>query len=103
MRQLNGLSEHEVRRVGRRHVFSAQVTQRRGVNVGEEMLAGTQEDRADGDVQLINEPRFEVLPDRRHSTAEPNIPTIGGVTGPLQCRVDSFCDEMESRAALHGD
>jgi predicted dithiol-disulfide oxidoreductase (DUF899 family) len=61
------------------------------------MLTRIKEDWTDGDVQLINEPRFQVLPDRRHPAAEPNIPTVGGVSGPLQCRLDSLMSPSLSR------
>jgi hypothetical protein len=67
------------------------------------VLAGAKEDRADRDVHLVDKPGLEVLPDRRDTTAEANILTVGCVGRPLQRGMDSVRDEVKGCSAVHGD
>src|SRR5689334_4813432 len=67
------------------------------------MLAGAEQPRRDRHMQLIDEPRREVLADRRHAAADLHILPLGGGLGSFHRLVDPTCDEVEDRAALHLD
>lgn len=82
---------------------STLVTQGERVDSGQQVFAGAEEDRADGEVHLVDESGLEVLPDRGDPTTEPNVPTVGGFPRPLQGDMGSFGYEVERRVARHGD
>ena len=54
---------------GGRHVGGALVAQGREIEAVEEMLAGPEQPWRDRHMQVVDEPRFEVLPDRRDAAA----------------------------------
>src|SRR2546428_10369878 len=65
--------QHDVGRGGGGHMGGALIAQGREIEAGEEMLAGPEQPWRDRHVQLVDEPRFEVLADRRHPGAHPHI------------------------------
>lgn len=67
------------------------------------MFAGAKEDRADRNVDLVDQFGLKILPDRGNPSAESNVSAPGGIVRPLQCDMDAFCDEVEGRAAFHDD
>jgi antitoxin component of MazEF toxin-antitoxin module len=54
-------------------VLAARVSERRQVETRHEMFSRTEENGGDGEVHLVNEAGLQVLPDRRHSSAEADI------------------------------
>src|SRR5512145_2864348 len=69
----------------------------------EEMLTGPEQPGRDCRVQLVDEPRFEVLADRRHAAADLHVLTRGGRRRAFQRLVDSAGDKMIDCAAFHLD
>src|SRR5262249_3574880 len=82
-------------------VLGALESQRGEIEPREQMLATAEEHRSDGEVHLVDQPRLEVLPDRRHTTAEPDVLASGCLAGALQRLVDAPGDEVEGRPAVH--
>ena len=71
------------------------------VNPLEQPLAAAQQDRGDGEVQLIDEAGAEILLDRVRSAADAHVFAVGGFLRPVQGLVDTAGDEVEGRAAGH--
>src|SRR5689334_5587444 len=66
-----------------------------------ERLTGPEQRRCDRPVQLVNEPRFEVLADRRHTAADLHILTRGRRRRAFQRLTDTPRDKVEDRTAVH--
>jgi len=49
------------------------VTQRRQIHTCEQRLSTTHQDRPDRQVQLVDQTRLQVLPDRRHAAAQSDV------------------------------
>jgi hypothetical protein len=95
--------EYEMQGVGSGSVFSALVTEGQRVDACEKMFTRAKDDRADGNVHLVDEPGLEVLANRRDAAAKANILTLGRVFRALQCGMDSLRDKVEGGAAVHDD
>src|ERR1043166_9160526 len=67
------------------------------------MLAGPEQPWRDRQVQLGDEPRFEVLADGRHTAADLHILSQSCRRCPLQRLADTAGDKVEDRAAFHLD
>jgi len=65
------------------------------------MLAGPEQPGRDRHVQLVDEPRFEVLADRRHAAADLHIHSLRSRRRSLQRLADTARDKVEDRAAFH--
>src|SRR5207248_7779134 len=65
------------------------------------MLARTEQNRTCGEMQLIDETRLQILPDRRDTAADADVVIAGRIFRALQSGLDSLCHEMERRAAHH--
>src|SRR5213079_3329036 len=79
----------------------ALITQGREIEAVEEMLAGPEQPWRDRHVQLVDEPRFEVLADRRHAAADLHILSLGSRRRSFQRLADTARDKVEDRAAFH--
>src|SRR5207248_4390058 len=66
-----------------------------------EMLAGPEQPWCDRHVQLVDQPRFEVLADRRHAAADLHILPLGSRPRSFQRLADTARDKVEDRAAFH--
>src|SRR5689334_11891178 len=82
-------------------VLEAFVAERAPVHALEKRLALTQQDRPHGEMQLVDQPRLEILAHRRDAAADTNILAPGGRLCLLERRLDPLGDEVEHRAALH--
>ena len=69
----------------------------------EETFAAAEEDGHDRQVQIVDEAGPQVLLDRGHAAAEPDVGLAGGIGRPLQGRLDAVLDEVEGGPALHLD
>jgi hypothetical protein len=92
-----------VRDVGCGNVLGAVIAELWSVDTGEQVLPGTQQDRGDGQVHLVDQSCAKVLPDRGYAAAKPDVLAVGGVGRSLKRCVDTIGDEMENRAAFHRD
>src|SRR3989442_7819529 len=79
----------------------ALIAQGREIEAGEEMLAGPEQPWRDRHVQLVDEPRFEVLADRRHAAADLHILSLSSRRRSFQRLADTARDKVEDRAAFH--
>src|SRR5712691_6820657 len=74
------------------HCFVAQCGQ---IDTCVESCAGTHENRSDRQVQLVDQPGAQILPNRRDPAAQPNVAIAGGISGLLQRRVNTVGDEAK--------
>src|SRR5439155_6290593 len=79
----------------------ALIAQGREIEAGEEMLAGPEQPWRDRHVQLVDEPRFEVLADRRHAAADLHILSLSSRRRSFQRLADTTRDKVEDRTAFH--
>src|SRR5437667_9682441 len=79
----------------------ALITQGREIEAVEEMLAGPEQPWRDRHVQLVDEPRFEVLADRRHAAADLHILSLSSRRRSFQRLADTARDKVEDRPAFH--
>src|SRR5438876_1310806 len=92
-----------MRRALARHGFPALVAQGAQVDVMQEVLAGPEQDGADREMQLVDQPGLEKLSDGRHAAAEPNVAVARGGFRLLERGPNSIGNEVEYGAALHRD
>src|SRR5690606_5928528 len=85
----------------RRHVRGALVAQCRQVDAMEEVLAGSEQPRRDGDVQLVDLTGLEVLPDGGLTADDLHVLPVRSVDRALHRLVDAAGDEMEHGTSLH--
>src|SRR2546428_7386466 len=93
--------QHDVGRGGGGHMGGALIAQGREIEAGEEMLAGPEQPWRDRHVQLVDEPRFEVLADRRHAAADLHILSLSSRRRSFQRLADTARDKVEDRTAFH--
>src|SRR5512132_2140599 len=85
------------------HMGGALIAKGREIEAVQEMFAGPEQPGRDRHVQLVDEPRFEVLADRRHAAADLHIHSLRRLRRPLERLADTAGDEVEHRPALHPD
>src|SRR2546428_2799690 len=93
--------QHDVGRGGGGHMGGALIAQGREIEAGEEMLAGPEQPWRDRHVQLVDEPRFEVLADRRHAAADLHILSLSSRPRSFPRLADTARDKVEDRTAFH--
>src|SRR6266851_4977696 len=79
----------------------ALIAQGREIEAEQEMLAGPEQSWRDRHVQLVDEPRFDVLADRRHAAADLFILSLSARRRSFQRLADTARDKVEDRAAFH--
>jgi hypothetical protein len=84
-------------------VFGDSIAQPEQVDPGEQALAGSEQDRRNGEVHLVHQARLQVLPDRSDAAAEPHVLILGCVAGTRERFADAFGDEVKRGAAIHRD
>ena len=97
------LCQHDMGCGGSRHMRGALIAQGREIEAVQERLAGPEQPGRDRHVQLVDEPRFEVLADRRHTAADLHIPSLRCLRRPFQRLAGTARDKVEHRAAFHLD
>src|SRR5436189_2123405 len=88
---------------GSRHMARALIAQGCQIETVPEMLAGAKQRGRDRHVQLVDEPRFEVLADRRHAAADLHIISLRCLRRSSERLAGTTRDEVEHRAAFHLD
>src|SRR5690606_33220927 len=58
--------------------------------------------RRDGEMQLVDRPRAQVLPQRRDTAADAHVPALRGLERERPRALEAVGDEMKGRAAAHG-
>src|SRR5881397_1590414 len=81
----------------------ALIAQGHEIEAVEKMLARPEQPGRDRHVQLVDEPRFEALADRRHAAADLHIPSVSCRRRSFQRLADTARDKVEHRAAFHLD
>ncbi len=77
------------------NVLGAAIAELRCVDASEKVFPGTEKDRRDGEMHLVDQASAKVLANRGDSAAKPDVLTVGGLGGSLKCRVDAIGHEME--------
>jgi hypothetical protein len=97
------LAKNYVGRFWRGHVLGASVTKLEHVDIREELLARPQEDRWDGEMDVVNKSSAQKLLDRRNTSSDPNVFSVccGGST--LHGSVNAVGNEMERSLPRHKD
>src|SRR4051812_18027754 len=83
------------------HVLRALVAERAPIDTLEERFACAEQHRPHGKMQLIDQPRLQVLAYRRDAAADAHILACRGALGLLERRFDAVGDEVKHRAAFH--
>src|ERR1700716_3188071 len=65
------------------------------------MLARTEQDRSDREMQLVNQGRAQILPNTGYAAAEPDVATLRCSDRLLQSCVNAFGDKAKLRASRH--
>ena len=74
VRRFSGLSaQDQMRGGGGRDVFGTAITKPNNVQACEEMLAGAEQDRRDGQMQLVDQAGLQILSDRIDAAAQPHV------------------------------
>src|SRR5207249_1416102 len=94
-------SEYDVRRGRRRHMLGARIAQRRQVDPRKERLTTAEQDRRDRDMELVHEPRLEILAHRGRPAADLDPPPARGLPGATERFLKPTGDEMIDGPAFH--
>ena len=65
------------------------------------MLARTEQDRPDRQMQIVDQPRLKILPDGRDTATDANVARARCGPGLVQRRMNAAGDEPKLRAAGH--
>src|SRR3984885_4486071 len=88
-------AENDVGGMLGRLMFGDAITERRQVDPGEHCFALPEHDRAQGEMQLIDQPGAQILTRGPDATADLHVATIGGLFRLLQRRLDTVGHEDE--------
>src|SRR2546430_3466048 len=89
------LAQEDVGRAFARDVFRAFIAQGAHVDVVQEMLAGTEQDGPDGEMQLVDQGGAQILADNGDAAAEADVAGARCSPCQLQSGVDTFRDEAK--------
>src|SRR5580658_1205651 len=84
-----------------RDLFRAFVTQRTHVDVHPKMLPGAEQDRPDGQMQLVNQRGAQILTNGGYAAAEANVAAACCSAGLFQSGVNAAGDKPKLRASRH--
>ncbi len=85
----------------RSHELHAFVSQGRHVHPIEESLSATEQDRRNGNVELIDQARTKVLLYGIDPTTNPHVRPVRSFARLVERLVNAACDEVKCRAAFH--
>src|SRR6185437_5535387 len=95
--------ENDVGGVLCRLVFGDAVAERRQVDSGEHRFALSENDRRQGEMQLVDQAGAKILTHRLDATTDLHIATIGGALRLVHRRLDALGHEDEGGATFHDD
>ncbi len=73
-----------------RDVLDAFIAQSTHINVVQEMLCGTKQDRLDSEMQLVNQASAEILPNRGYAATHADVAAVCRDSRLLQSGVNAF-------------
>src|SRR5262245_20946820 len=97
------LAEEHVRRALAGNVPVAFIPERTQIDAVQQMLSCAQEDRTDGQMQLVDQTGAQILANRRDPTADTNVAPCCRELCLGQGGVDALRHESEHGAARHGE
>src|SRR5579872_4204803 len=86
--------------IRRRYALNTLIPKRTQIETSEQIFARAEKDCRNSKMQFINQTRAQVLLDRRHAAADPNVFAIGGIPRLAKSGFDAVCDEMKRRATV---
>ncbi len=81
----------------------ALIAQGTDIDTVQQMLARTEQDGRDGQVQLINKSCTQILPNCGNAATQPDVATVRRIPRLLQRSMNAVGYELEHSAALHRD
>src|SRR5215475_4043630 len=69
----SALAQDDVHRALARNVLHAIIAEHAGVDAAQNVLAGAEQHRADGQMQLVDQPRAQILANRGDAAAETDV------------------------------
>jgi hypothetical protein len=96
-RTSRGLAQKDVGRTFARDGPRAFIAQSTQIDAVQEMLPGAEQDRSDGEMQLVDQAGPQILPNRGHAATEADIAAAGCRGRLLQGGVNAFGDEAKLR------
>src|SRR5581483_11280417 len=94
-------AQEDVRGALAADVLGALVAERAPVDALEERLAPPEQHRPDGEMQLGDQSRLQILPHSRYPAAQAYVLAVGRGLRLLERRLDAVGDEVKHGAALH--
>src|SRR6185312_3692011 len=82
------------------HVPRALISQRTHVDIAQQVLASPEQHRRNDEVQLVDQPRLQILADRGDAAPESNVQAACRLARLAQRRLDAFGHEMEYRSSV---
>ena len=95
------LAQKDVGRTLARDVLRAFIAQSTHIDVVQEILPGSEQDRSDSEMQLVNQGGAQILPDSGYAATEADVAAAGGRGRLLQRGVYAFGDKVKLRTSRH--
>src|SRR5881396_4088073 len=95
------LAQKDVGRTFARNVLRAFIAQSTHIDVVQEMLPGTEQDRSDGEVQLVDQGGAQILPNNGYAATEADVAATGRSGRLLQSGMNAFGDKAKLRTSRH--
>src|SRR6266446_4969318 len=100
-RASRALAQEDVGRAFARDVLRAFIAQATHIDVVQQMLPGTEQDRPDGEMQLVDQAGAQILPDSGYAATEAHVAAAGCSARLLQGGVNAFGDKAKLRPSGH--
>ena len=73
------------------------------VNTLQQAFSGTEQDRRNGQMHLIDKSCTKILPNRGNPATQRDILAVGSVNSSFKCGVNTVGDNVEGGASAHND
>src|SRR5687767_9649507 len=94
-------ADREVHGLLARHLTLALIAERRQIKSAEQVLSFAEQDRREGNVQRVDQARFEILPNGGDTAADADVAIAGSLARAIECVVNAAGHEVKHRAAVH--
>src|SRR5216684_5866811 len=95
------LAQEDVGRTFARDALRAFIAQSTHIDVVQEMLPGTEQDRPDGEMQFVDQGGAQILPNGGYAATEAHVAAARCIARLLQSGVNAFGDEAKLRTSRH--